>query len=223
MTPCLLISSSIVVLLFSGVPYQLDQLASEVNNQPKLSAFFTKNSAISDDTTTCSTIQATSRVESPSSYSGPIEDPLSFEEWQSAEDLEPCALESNDLMQANYNVDRVEESICSMAMQESSHTDGSQTPFSAPSSPHNNASACSDWMSDPVNTGPSNLKIPRSPNQRHSTLVDANFVENYFKVHAAILILALLLQDHLVFIPPSPQKKGLKNKKKKMIVMNNLY
>lgn len=154
LTACLLIRFSIVVLLFSGVPYQLDQLASEVNNQPKLSAFFSKNIAIYDDTTTCSTVQATSRVESPLSYSGAIEDPISFEEWQSAEDLEPCALESKDLMQANYNVDRVEESSCSMAMQELSDAasgDRSQAPFSAPSSPHNDASVCSDWMSNPVN------------------------------------------------------------------------
>ncbi|KAF3624887.1 hypothetical protein FXO38_18014 [Capsicum annuum] len=168
-----------------GVPYQLDQLASEVDNQPKLSAFFTKNNiSISDNTTTSSTVQASSRVGSPLSYSGSFKDPISFEELQSAEDLEPCALESKDLMQASYNVDRAEDSSGSMAMQELSDTaasgDGSHAPFPAPSSPHNEASACRDWMSDPVNTGPSNLKIPRSPNQRHSTLVDANFVENYF-------------------------------------------
>lgn len=182
----LLISSSIVVLLFSGVPYQLDQLASEVNNQPKLSAFFTKNIAIYDDTTTCSTVQAISRVGSPLSYSGPFEDPMSIEEWQSAEDLEHCALQSKDLVQTDYNEDRVEESSCSIERPELSDAasrDGSQAPFSEPSSPHNNASVCSEWMSDPVNVGPSNLKIPRSPNQQHSTLNDANFVENYFKVH----------------------------------------
>ncbi|PHU10479.1 Cleavage stimulation factor subunit 77 [Capsicum chinense] len=170
-----------------GVPYQLDQLDNEVDNQPKLSAFFTKNNiSISDNTTTSSTVQATSRVGSPLSYSGSFEDPISFEELQSAEDLEPCALESKDLMQASYNVDRAEDSSGSMAMQELSDTaasgDGSHAPFPAPSSPHNEASAYRDWMSDPVNTGPSNLKIPRSPNQRHSTLVDANFVENYFKL-----------------------------------------
>lgn len=182
----LLISSSIVVLLFSGVPYQLDQLASEVNNQPKLSAFFTKNIAIYDDTTTCSTVQAISRVGSPLSYSGPFEDPMSIEEWQSAVDLEHCALQSKDLVQTDYNEDRVEESSCSIERPELSDAasgDGSQAPFSEPSGPHNNASVCSEWMSDPVNVGPSNLKIPRSPNQQHSTLNDANFVENYFKVH----------------------------------------
>ncbi|XP_033514637.1 DNA repair protein REV1 isoform X2 [Nicotiana tomentosiformis] len=170
--------------LLNWVPYQLDQLASEVNNQPKLSAFFTKNISVSDDIATCSTVQATSSVESPMSYAGPIEDPISYGEWQSAEDLKPRDLESKDLMQENYNVARVEESTCSVAMQELSDAasgDGSHAPLSAPSSPHNCASACSDWTSDPVNEGPSNLKIPRSPNQKHSTLVDANFVENYFK------------------------------------------
>ncbi|XP_055815918.1 DNA repair protein REV1-like isoform X3 [Solanum dulcamara] len=192
--------------LLNWVPYQLDQLASEVNNQPKLSAFFTKNIAIYDDMTTCSTVQATSRVESPLSYSGPIEDPVSFEESQSAEDLEPRALESKDLMQANYNVDRIEESSCSMAMQELSDAasgDGSQAPFSAPFSPHNDASVCSDWMSDPVNTAPSNLKIPRSPNQRHSTLVDANFVENYFK-HSRLHFIGTWRNRYRKRFPSSP-------------------
>ncbi|XP_059313959.1 DNA repair protein REV1 isoform X3 [Lycium ferocissimum] len=171
--------------LLNWVPYQLDQLASEANNQPKLSAFFMKNIAVSDDAATCSTGQATSRVESPLSYSGPIKDPISFEEWQSAEDLKPCTLEfKEDLVQENYNIDRVEESSCGMAMQELSDAasgDGSHAPFSAPSSPHNDGSGCSDWTSDPVKEGPSNSKIPRSPNQGHSTLVDPNFVENYFK------------------------------------------
>ncbi|XP_049351928.1 DNA repair protein REV1 isoform X1 [Solanum verrucosum] len=192
--------------LLNWVPYQLDQLASEVNNQPKLSAFFTKNIACNDDTTTCSTIQATSRVGSPLSYSGPIEDPISFEEWQSAEDLEPCALQSKDLVQTNYNVDRVEESSCSIAMQELSDAasgDGSQAPFSAPSSPHNDASVCSEWMSDPVNAGPSNLKIPRSPNQQHSTLVDANFVENYFK-HSRLHFIGTWRNRYRKRFPSSP-------------------
>ncbi|CAN4112143.1 unnamed protein product [Withania somnifera] len=170
--------------LLNWVPYQLDQIASEVNNQPKLSAFFTKNIAMSEHDTTCSTVQATFGIESPLSYSGPNEDPISFEEWQSVEDLDPCALESKDLMQANYKVDRVEESSCSMTMQElcdAASGDGSHAPLSAPSSPHNEASPCSDRMADPVNVGPPNLKNHRSPNQPHSTLVDANFVENYFK------------------------------------------
>jgi DNA repair protein REV1 len=146
--PTWLLDSVAANKLLNWVPYQLDQLASEVNNQPKLSAFFTKNIAAFDDTATCSTVQATCRVESPLSYSGPIEDPISFEEWQSAEDLKPCALESKDLMQANYNVDRVEESSSSMEMQELSDAasgDGNHTPFSALSSPHNDASARSDW------------------------------------------------------------------------------
>ncbi|KAL3350496.1 hypothetical protein AABB24_023113, partial [Solanum stoloniferum] len=192
--------------LLNWVPYQLDQLASEVNNQPKLSAFFTKNIAIYDDTTTCSTVQATSRVGSPLSYSGPIEDPIPFEEWQSAEDLEPCALQSKDLVQTNYNLDRVEESSCSIAMQELSDAvsgDGNQAPFSAPSSPLNNASVCSDWMSDPVNVGPSNLKIPRSPNQQHSTLVDANFVENYFK-HSRLHFIGTWRNRYRKRFPSSP-------------------
>ncbi|KAJ8530037.1 hypothetical protein K7X08_036872 [Anisodus acutangulus] len=192
--------------LLNWVHYQLDQLASEVNNQPKLSAFFTKNIVASDDTATCSTVQATCRVESPLSYSGPIEDPISFEEWQSAEDLKPCALESKDLMQANYTVDRVEESSGSMAMQELSDAasgDGSHAPFSAPSSPHSDASSCRDWMSDPVNEGPSNLKIPRSPNQRHSTLVDANFVENYFK-HSRLHFIGTWRNRYRKRFPSSP-------------------
>ncbi|KAF3624885.1 DNA repair protein REV1 [Capsicum annuum] len=192
--------------LLNWVPYQLDQLASEVNNQPKLSAFFTKNIAISDNTTTSSTVQATSRVGSPLSYSGSFEDPISFEELQSAEDLEPCALESKDLMQASYNVDRAEDSNGSMAMQELSDAasgDGSHAPFPAPSSPRNEASACRDWMSDPVNTGPSNLKIPRSPNQRHSTLVDANFVENYFK-HSRLHFIGTWRNRYRKRFPSSP-------------------
>ncbi|KAK4739952.1 hypothetical protein R3W88_003649 [Solanum pinnatisectum] len=192
--------------LLNWVPYQLDQLASEVNNQPKLSTFFTKNTAIYDDTTTCSTVQAASRVGSPLSYSGPIEDPIPFEEWQSAEDLEPCALQSKDLVQTNYNLDRVEESSCSIAMQELSDAvsgDGNQAPSSAPSSPLNNASVCSDWMSDPVNVGPSNLKIPRSPNQQHSTLVDANFVENYFK-HSRLHFIGTWRNRYRKRFPSSP-------------------
>ncbi|KAK4378473.1 hypothetical protein RND71_000335 [Anisodus tanguticus] len=87
-----------------------------------------------------------------------------------------------------------------MAMQELSDAasgDGSHALFSAPSSPHDDASACSDWTSDPVNEGPSNLKIPRSPNQRHSTLVDINFVQNYFKIilRTKTINLTLLVRD----------------------------
>nr|XP_016509914.1 PREDICTED: DNA repair protein REV1-like [Nicotiana tabacum]XP_016509915.1 PREDICTED: DNA repair protein REV1-like [Nicotiana tabacum] len=192
--------------LLNWVPYQLDQLASEVNNQPKLSAFFTKNISVSDDIATCSTVQATSSVESPMSYAGPIEDPISYGEWQSAEDLKPRDLESKDLMQENYNVARVEESTCSVAMQELSDAasgDGSHAPLSAPSSPHNCASACSDWTSDPVNEGPSNLKIPRSPNQKHSTLVDANFVENYFK-HSRLHFIGTWRNRYRKRFPSSP-------------------
>ncbi|XP_075094277.1 DNA repair protein REV1 isoform X3 [Nicotiana tabacum] len=140
------------------------------------------------------------------SYAGPIEDPISYGEWQSAEDLKPRDLESKDLMQENYNVARVEESTCSVAMQELSDAasgDGSHAPLSAPSSPHNCASACSDWTSDPVNEGPSNLKIPRSPNQKHSTLVDANFVENYFK-HSRLHFIGTWRNRYRKRFPSSP-------------------
>jgi len=53
-------------VLFAGVPYQLDQIASEAHNQPKISACFVlENSLVSSDFETCVTGQIEPKLEDP--------------------------------------------------------------------------------------------------------------------------------------------------------------
>ena len=56
--------NSCFFVLYAGVPYQLDQIASEAHNQPKISAFFaSENSIVFNDSETWVTGQIKPKLE----------------------------------------------------------------------------------------------------------------------------------------------------------------
>ncbi|CAH9091138.1 unnamed protein product [Cuscuta epithymum] len=151
--------------LLSWVPYQLDQVASEANNQPKLSAFFTSKSslapAIIEEN---SPDQVISKAEIPlmegslteSGHSSGVRGPT---------DANTCNPKSIHPGHANSIGTEAEESSCS-----------ANESFNAYRHSPLHASGCQNE----IDMESSVLKA-HSPNKQHSTGMDANFVENYFK------------------------------------------
>ncbi|GFY95017.1 DNA-directed DNA polymerase [Actinidia rufa] len=129
------------------VPYQLDQLASEAQNQPKLSAFFSlRSSPVSNGSMTYAS------GEDPSLEGGTNNEADTSGHSGSMEHSRPCTRESDDNKSSVGILDQA-----------------SPSRHSASVSSYNAKSSTSSAIA-----GPSN--------QHHSTLVDPNFVENYFKV-----------------------------------------
>lgn len=95
--PAWLLDSVAAKKLLSWVPYELDQVASETHNQPKLSSFFAlKSSALSNDPTTCVTGQVNSEIEDPSLIGGTIKESDLSGRCGYKDHLRPCSRESRD-------------------------------------------------------------------------------------------------------------------------------
>lgn len=112
-----------------GVPYQLEQIASEANNQPKLSTF----------------LDSRNKIDSP-----------------------------NVPMTSDNNISEVSESV--EDVKQSNQGSDSQVYNEAPSA--SEGSRCSDIQN--ITESPS--IVSDSSNKCHSTSLDPNFVETYFKV-----------------------------------------
>ncbi|KAF7144242.1 hypothetical protein RHSIM_Rhsim05G0088900 [Rhododendron simsii] len=173
-----------------GVPYQLDQVASETHNQPKLSSFFAlKSSALSNDPTTCVTGQVNSEIEDPSLIGGTIKENDLSGRCGYAEHLRPCSRESKDWD------DSVDGNSTSIKIGEATCNDGecSEGNVAEPSNvlpidkgsvddrdPASPSGPSASVISDNANKSMSSA-IAGPSKRHHSTLVDPNFVENYFK------------------------------------------
>lgn len=167
--------------LLSWVPYQLDQIASEAHNQPKLSAFFAlKNSPVSNDNVTCVNGQIKPETEHPSLEGGTIKE--AHLSGGSMEHSRPCSGEWDDGVHGNSTGTAIEEPTCNDGKYSEGKTvepiihkssagiedQASPSRPSASVSSHNTKRSISSAI-----VGPSK--------PQHSTLVDPNFVENYFK------------------------------------------
>ncbi|XP_028095959.1 DNA repair protein REV1 isoform X2 [Camellia sinensis] len=167
--------------LLSWVPYQLDQIASEAHNQPKLSAFFAlKNSPVLNDTVTCVNGQIKPETEHPSLEGGTIKE--AHLSGGSMEHSRPCSGEWDDGVHGNSTGTVIEEPTCNDGKYSEGKTvepiihkssagiedQASPSRPSASVSSHNTKRSISSAV-----VGPSK--------PQHSTLVDPNFVENYFK------------------------------------------
>ncbi|KAL3814279.1 hypothetical protein ACJIZ3_015547 [Penstemon smallii] len=174
--------------LLSWVPYQLDQLAAENDNQPKLSAFFTlKSSRVSEIADRLVNGQAI--CENDITSLDKVDSSLS--EANSILQLtDRCSVEPEDLLPTDNENDIGEEPACSVEstcgiegveMIDTSPLDGRNSgckPTSSTFEP--SVSLCNNNLGTHNNEA-SSSKTEFPPNQRHSTLADPNFVENYFK------------------------------------------
>ncbi|XP_073119106.1 DNA repair protein REV1 [Henckelia pumila] len=144
--------------LLSWIPYQLEQVVTESDGQPKLSAFFTvKNSRVSDIESSFLDGQSMTEYDNPSLNK--MDSSLS-EEHKSLEEGDQSSVELDELWQGNRDKLIAEESACSVESR------CEIRPMS---------SNCE------VSDEASSLRTNLPPNQRHSTLTDPNFVDNYFK------------------------------------------
>lgn len=179
--------------LLSWHTYQLDQLASETQNQPKLSAFFSlKRSTFSSKADTYVTSQLISESEDPAQKVNTAVNEISFGEGESTEHLKQCSEESDNPVLENFTGEKLEETSFSDINQWAASTSepddavktdsdfvGIQPEYSSPSRP---STSVSSYCLDNQNSKESQIsRIVVASNQRHSTLVDPNFVENYFK------------------------------------------
>ncbi|CAL5438082.1 unnamed protein product [Camellia sinensis] len=167
--------------LLSWVPYQLDQIASEAHNQPKLSAFFAlKDSPVSNDTVTCVNGQIKPETEHPSLEGGTIKE--AHLSGGSMEHSRPCSGEWDDGVHGNSTGTVIEEPTCN----DGKYSEGKTVePIIHKSSARIEDQASPSRPSASVSSHNTKRSIssaivgPSKP--QHSTLVDPNFVENYFK------------------------------------------
>ncbi|KAL8540403.1 hypothetical protein ACS0TY_001857 [Phlomoides rotata] len=179
--PAWILDSIVANKLLSWIPYQLDQLATENYNQPKLSTFFTsKNSGACEIENL--------RVDNHSNQ------PLNSlsDDYASLDQADGCNVEQGDLLQVDINRVISEESSC--CVESSSEVKGFEmsdpSPLEGKNSDLEHISSkcqasfplCSNSLDNHNSNEASTSRIGVPPNhQRHSTLSDPNFVENYFK------------------------------------------
>lgn len=168
-----------------GIPYQLDQLSTENYNQPKLSAFFTpKNSGVSE--------VANLQVDDHDNEPLIKVDSSSSEDYASLEQAGRRNVELGDLLRVNTDRVMSEEPSCSVEsscevkgveLSDCSPLDGEISDLKYKSSTcQASVSLCTNSLDNHNSNEASSSRIGLPPNQRHSTLADPNFVENYFKV-----------------------------------------
>lgn len=179
------------ILPSTGVPYQLDQLA---NNQPKLSAFFAlKSSPHSPDASPCTPVCLRIPEAEDSSFKGGTSIDAYFSDV--GESIEHSGLisgESDNLMNKNSNASLVEQPASScgkpsevtMAKPSNCDVEVESSVRNELQSIHYQPSALvsSNFMDNHNMKGSPSSTVDGPSNQRHSTLEDPNFVENYFKV-----------------------------------------
>lgn len=172
--------------LLSWIPYQLDQLASAACGQPKLSAFFTlKSSPVSNDAATFVTDRLISETTCPL-----LKGDTTVEEGGSNEHEKQYSEEADDLVIENstganpVELSGSNRSDCEKMSEPSNVAalDGRLVETDPESSPCCPSASVSSYCVDNTKTKESSSSALVGPsNQSHSTLVDPNFVENYFK------------------------------------------
>lgn len=173
--------------LLSWFPYQLDQLANEITNQPKLSAFFpTRSKSLKKDSTTGPFCQA--NLEAEDSASKDCKVACKVDEF--VECMGQSNVKFNDLMQENANEEINKETSCSS--RKSSDPKKSQ-PRAVDTEDDMNveveiqsgscqvSGSATSYCLEGQHSNKLTKPVDSSPNPRHSTLGNPNFVENYFK------------------------------------------
>ncbi|KAL4555827.1 hypothetical protein LXL04_038456 [Taraxacum kok-saghyz] len=141
--------------LLSWVPYQLEQIASEANNQPKLSTFLgLKSNMVSNDP-----------ANGPSTSDNNIS-----EVSNSAEGVKQANQEFDFHMHDSFDEEKVTEPTCS-------NNHENEVPDSPCEPSASEGSRCSDVQN--ITESPS--VVSDSSKRGHSTSLDPNFVETYFK------------------------------------------
>ncbi|KAK3012326.1 hypothetical protein RJ639_011627, partial [Escallonia herrerae] len=167
----------------------LDSVASENCNQAKLSAFFAlKNSPV---TAACISDEAVAENEDSSSKGGTTMDANLCDEGESTEHRKQYSGEPANLLHDISTGAELEEPSCSNRLHfEARNAEpsdvgkidrtlvGSQRD---PSQSRPSASVSSHCLDNQSSKESSSSTMYGPPNQRHSTLVDPNFVENYFR------------------------------------------
>ncbi|GFQ07259.1 DNA repair protein rev1 [Phtheirospermum japonicum] len=172
--------------LLSWIPYQLDQLATENNDQPKLSTFFTpKTIGVSEFADLFVDDLVIPENENQSLMKAGLS-----EYYACLEEADKCNLELDDLRE-NICTVMSEEPACSVEsscevegveLTDHSFLDGKNSDFKHKSiTSQASGSLCSNSPDTHNVCEASSSRILLPPNQRHSTLSDPNFVENYFK------------------------------------------
>ncbi|XP_027106030.1 DNA repair protein REV1 isoform X2 [Coffea arabica] len=173
--------------LLSWIPYQLDQLASETKKQPKLSAFGFKSGPVLDDLeesisgqavpqSGIATLRTSCSLEA--NIFGKAECTEEVEECHSVSDdpFHPNAAESTDQAPTYCMENHCEVELDAAVVGQSDAGYHSHiSPCQDPKSDHN------DCLEDHIIEESSSSKTIRPSTTGHSTLSDANFVENYFK------------------------------------------
>lgn len=177
-----------------GIPYELHQLASEIHNQPKLSAFFPlKNIQDSDDVAPNLGNQVISETENSLLEDRALMVANCPEQCDSTEQVDQCSPEFDGLLHVGPTEMILEMPACSVGshcepkgaeLYDISRLDRINAGFEPKSSSSCQAfaSVCSGIPDDHNFKESSSSRISLASNQPHSTLVDPDFVENYFKV-----------------------------------------
>lgn len=186
-----------------GLPYQLDQLATENDNQSKLSAFFTpEKGGVSE----IANVLVDSQLIFENDNQSPSNVDSSLPEGSaSLEQRDKCSVELDDLPQGNINNVMPEEPACSVEnsygekgaeLNDPSPSDGKNSDFKHKSSTFQDSASVScnsNSLDNHNSSNPSSSRVSLPPNRGHSTLADPNFVENYFKVRTSKLLVIFSL------------------------------
>ncbi|OVA02038.1 DNA-repair protein [Macleaya cordata] len=179
--------------LLNWVPYQLDQLVSELRRQPKLSAFFPiKSNSSSEDAEIPSNRHVKIENEHSLSNGGTCEDKPSSEAGEFITSRTECSGESNlsvngtpfEVIKEEPNSVDVDENFSEVRATEPSPADVKderKAKETFKSSPRRSSASVSSSCLGNQNIKGSEPSMPGVPNQQHSTLGDPNFVKNYFK------------------------------------------
>ncbi|KAJ9561161.1 hypothetical protein OSB04_006321 [Centaurea solstitialis] len=158
--------------LLSWAPYQLEQVASEANNQPKLSTFLALKSNVFPVDPTI----------------GPVTSDIDISEVsESAGDVQLPNQESDFHVHNSHDEAKVEEPVCSndyekeVAETNEFEIDMPLAEMESESSPCQPSASESNRGPDIQNITKSSSMVSGSSNKGHSTAVDPNFVETYFK------------------------------------------
>ncbi|OMO63318.1 DNA-repair protein, UmuC-like protein [Corchorus olitorius] len=187
--PAWILDSIAANRLLSWVPYQLDQLAS---NQPTLSAFFTPKISPASEGAFTNAICEVKYETDDLCLKDALKDVKSFEAGESSELRNKITEEHDSLMHENSNAQVIEEPSSSYSeesgevkvvepsnLQEDDERMENNGLQSSPEQP--SASVSSHCFDNDSIKGSSRSTTSEPLKQRHSTLGDPNFVENYFK------------------------------------------
>ncbi|PWA92321.1 BRCT domain-containing protein [Artemisia annua] len=180
--------------LLNWVPYQLDQIASEANNQPKLSTFLGLRSslipgdhaevAIASDVNISEVSDSAEHVKQPNQDSEYyVCDSLDESEVEEPTCSNNCEKESEYYVRDSLDESEVEEPTCSNNCEKEAPrtNDVLIKEMQSECSPCQPSASEGSRCSDIQHATETLSVVPNSSNKGHSTSSDPNFVETYFK------------------------------------------